>query len=481
MLLAALAVDLLSKNMRTNLELARNEIAERKLAEEALQRTITRSRKMADQFQTVIQIGNKINSSLGFEERMMMVYEQCKQLGDTDTFYVATYDDQTNMASFPFFMKEGELRSIAGRNLKDAIGLTGYVVESKQTLYIPDQSDPPAGITLIRTPGIPTRSYIGVPMILNERVVGVVSLQSNSPNAYTPDQILTLELVATQIAIAIQNSQLYEQVKQELIERKRIEQEIFMLNAFLEKRVEERTRELHEAQEQLVRKEKLATLGMLAGSVGHELRNPLGVINTSIYYLDLVQPQVNEKIKQHHAMIQQEVRNADKIISDLLDFGRNINAEKELVSVPEIVQRTLDRFPVPATLNLVLKLPASLPKVFADPHQVEQILGNLTTNACQVMVSEGSSNDAANGGMLTISAIKQKEMVVISVKDTGPGISSENMKKLFEPLFSTKTKGIGLGLTVSRKMAEANGGRVDVSSSPGKGSTFRLYLPVGEE
>jgi len=607
MFIAALAVDLLSKNMRTNLERARNEIAERKLVEEALQRIVIRSQQLADQFQTVIQIGNKINSGLGFEKRMLMVYEQCQQLGDTDTFYVATYDDQTGMVSFPFFMKEGELRSVTGRDIRDNSGLTGHVIENRCTLYIPDQNDPPAGVSVIRTPGIPTQSYIGVPLILDDRVVGVVSLQSNLPNAYSPEQVRTLELVATQVAIAIQNSQLYEQVRQELAERKRAEeelrgseirfrsfieqsplaigvfnlegfclyanlkfieilgfrgiedliglpafdlfapqyreeskertrrrlqglpvppvyesiiirtdgtqipvqlavapiqlpsgvtsiafltditeqkkaaQEIQELNTSLEKRVEERTRELKEAQEQLVRKEKLATLGMLAGSVGHELRNPLGVINTSIYYLDLVQPQADKKIKQHHDMIQQEVRNADKIISDLLDFGRNINADRELVFVPEIVQRTLDRFPVTASVKLMLDFPADLPKVFADPHQVEQILGNLTINACQVMTSEDSSTEVFTGGVLTISARKEKEMVEISVKDTGPGIPPENMKKLFEPLFSTKTKGIGLGLAVSRKLAEANGGWMDVVSSPGKGSTFYLYLPVGEQ
>jgi len=269
--------------------------------------------------------------------------------------------------------------------------------------------------------------------------------------------------------------------RNEIAERKLAEEKIRQLNATLEQRVEERTSALQDAQEQLLRKEKLATLGMLAGSVGHELRNPLGVINTSIYYLNLVQPQADEKIKQHHAMIQQEVRNADKIISDLLDFGRNINAERELVSVPEIVQRTLERFPVPASVEVKLEFPADLPKVFADPHQVEQILGNLTTNASQVMVSEGTiTNETNNDSILTISGIKQMDMVVISIKDTGLGISPENIKKIFEPLFSTKTKGIGLGLAVSRKMAEANGGGIEVESELGKGSTFKLYVPVGE-
>jgi signal transduction histidine kinase len=212
--------------------------------------------------------------------------------------------------------------------------------------------------------------------------------------------------------------------------------------------------------------------------VGHELRNPLGVISTSIYYLKLVQPEADEKIKQHHAMIEQEVHNADKIITDLLDFARVVSVDREPVSVPDLVQRVLGRFPVPALVEVALKLPASLPMVFADPPQMVQVLGNLTVNACQAMASAAG---VAKGGKLTISALQQKDMVAVAVKDTGTGISPENMKKLFEPLFTTKVKGIGLGLVVSRKLAEANGGRIEVKSEPGKGSTFTLVLPVGSK
>jgi signal transduction histidine kinase len=121
-------------------------------------------------------------------------------------------------------------------------------------------------------------------------------------------------------------------------------------------------------------------------------------------------------------------------------------------------------------VKVALKLPANLPKVFADPRQMEQVLGNFTTNACQAMMPQG--------GKLTISAFRKKELVAIAVKDTGTGITPEIMKKLFEPLFTTKVKGIGLGLVVSRKLAEANGGRIEVESQPGKGSTFTLVLPV---
>jgi len=272
------------------------------------------------------------------------------------------------------------------------------------------------------------------------------------------------------------------------IERKQAEESLQNYAARLEEEVCTRTDELRKAQEQLVRREKLSVLGQMAGSVGHELRNPLGVINTSIYYLKLVQPEAGAKIKQHLGIIEQEVQNADKIIGDLLDFARIKSVEREPVSVAELVQRVMERFPAPASVKVMLKIPTDLPMVFADPRQVEQVLGNLVTNACQAMVS---TIGVAKGGKLTVRGDcvvaknaprndNSQQWVRIAVKDTGTGITPENMPKLFEPLFTTKVKGIGLGLMVSQKLAEANGGRIEVESQAGKGSTFTVYLPVQE-
>jgi len=294
--------------------------------------------------------------------------------------------------------------------------------------------------------------------------------------------------------IKINNNVNFGTIIHDITKRKRAEEKLKEYSEHLEEMVTDRTRELSEAQEQLVRKEKLATLGQLAGSVGHELRNPLGVINTSIYYLKMVQPDAGEKIKRYHAMIEQEVHNADKIISDLLDFARGINAEREPASVPELVQRVLERFPAPPPVKVRLEIPADLPMVFADPRQVEQVLDNLVVNAYQAMASQKSSatgvtspagtisTSSTNGGKLVISAkpstVNGQSSVAIAVKDTGTGITPENMQKLFEPLFTTKAKGIGLGLAVSRKLAEANGGRIEVQSELGVGSTFTLVLLV---
>jgi PAS domain S-box-containing protein len=254
--------------------------------------------------------------------------------------------------------------------------------------------------------------------------------------------------------------------------RKQAEKVLEEYNTRLEMEVEQRTRELRETQEQLLRKEKLVVLGELAGTMGHELRNPLGVINSAIYYLILVQPEAGEKIKKYHAMIEQEVRTAEKIITDLLDFARITSVEQELVSISGLVQGVLSRFHVPSPVKVILKLPPALPMVFADPHHLEQVLGNLVTNACQAMQA---------GGRLTISAHMANELVAITVKDNGIGILPENIKNVFEPLYTTRAKGIGLGLAISRKLAAANGGRIEVESAPGKGSSFTLWLPINKD
>ncbi|MBI5954825.1 MAG: PAS domain S-box protein [Chloroflexi bacterium] len=249
-------------------------------------------------------------------------------------------------------------------------------------------------------------------------------------------------------------------------------------NTRLEAEVQQRTLELREAQEQLVRQERLATLGQLAGGVGHELRNPLGVISNAVYYLKLIQPDASDKVHEYLNIIEKEIHASDKIVTDLLDFTRIKSLDRRPVSVSELVAQTLERYPVPPSIEKLVKLPTDLPKIYADPQHVIQTLVNLVSNACQAIVNERSTTGMLNAGKLTITAAAENDMIRIDVQDTGTGISPENMKRLFEPLFTTKTKGIGLGLAVSRKLIEANGGRIEVESKPGQGSIFTVLLPT---
>jgi signal transduction histidine kinase len=206
----------------------------------------------------------------------------------------------------------------------------------------------------------------------------------------------------------------------------------------------------------------------------------------------MVQTDAPDKVKEYLNLIQKNVNISEKIIADLLEFTRVKTAARERISISDLVHQTLERFPAPESIQVTLDLPADLPQVHVDPLQVVQVLGNLTLNACQAMKDGGQlsvisrqlpviSNQSSveteplitdNRSLIT------GDWILITVKDTGSGISPDNMKKLFEPLFTTKAKGIGLGLAVCQNLIEANGGRIEVESEVGVGSTFTLYLPL---
>jgi len=258
-------------------------------------------------------------------------------------------------------------------------------------------------------------------------------------------------------------------IVRDITERKQAEEAKVEYAARLEREVQERTRQLGEAQDRLVRQERLAVLGQLAGGVGHELRNPLAIIFNAVYYLKLVLPDAGEKIVEYLTIIDNETRTAEKIVADLLDFARPTSADREPVAAADLARRVLERYPAPTGVTVSVQAGADLPPAYADPRQMTQVLGNLVVNACQAM---------PQGGRLTISATRRGKEMSIAVADTGVGIAPENMARLFDPLFSTRARGIGLGLAVCARLAEANGGRIEAHSEPEVGSTFTLYLPL---
>jgi PAS domain S-box-containing protein len=257
----------------------------------------------------------------------------------------------------------------------------------------------------------------------------------------------------------------------DITERKRAQEALKRYSERLEEMVEERTKKLRDAQEQLVRREKLAILGQLAGGVGHELRNPLGVISNAVYFLQMTLVDADEATREYLGLIHAEVRNATRIVSGLLDYARTRPADRQEVPVTALVADVLDRHPPPPGVQVATEVPADLPPAFVDPAQIGLVQGNLVRNAYQAM---------PEGGTLTISGRTADGHVELSVADDGCGISSENMRRLFEPLYTTKARGIGLGLAICKNLVEANGGRIRVQSREGDGSTFTITMPTRE-
>jgi PAS domain S-box-containing protein len=256
----------------------------------------------------------------------------------------------------------------------------------------------------------------------------------------------------------------------DITERKRAEEELKNYSGRLEVMVSERTRQLMEAQDQLVKKEKLAVLGKLAGGVGHELRNPLGAIKNAAYFLTMALETPDPDVKEMVELINKEVARSEDIISSLLDFARPKTLTLRKESVKKVVNEALKRNPVPRNVTVIDNLDETLPEIQADPDKLLQVFNNIISNAFQAM---------PEGGKLTItSKLSGHELVSIAFVDTGTGISAENMKKLFEPLFTTKIKGIGLGMVVTKTIVEAHGGTIDVQSVEEKGATFTVNLPI---
>ena len=240
--------------------------------------------------------------------------------------------------------------------------------------------------------------------------------------------------------------------------------------------VDERTAELRQslveldaAQERLVQSERLAAIGQLASAVGHELRNPLGVLSNVFYLLRQRLGQDDAFVDRQLDTGEREVAAATLIVSDLLEYSKPRQAVFEAVDVPALVDEVLSVAPPPTGVELGRRLPPGLPPIRADRQQLRQVLLNLVSNAYDAM---------PDGGLLVIEADQDGESVRFTVSDTGGGIAPEARPHLFEPFFTTKAKGIGLGLAVSNRIVEAHGGTLEVATHEATGASFSVVLPV---
>jgi len=228
-------------------------------------------------------------------------------------------------------------------------------------------------------------------------------------------------------------------------------------------------RKLETMREEIRRSERLSAIGQLATMVGHDLRNPLTSIQNAAYFLKMkLGGSTDEKVKKMFGIINNEVGYANKIVNDLLDFSTVKKPEFTKVNLVSLIKDALAQLDVPENVNIVTKFSES-PIIEADPDQLRRIFLNIALNGVQAI---------PNGGELTVSTRNVDDFVEVAFIDTGVGIPEENMSKIFTPLFTTKSKGVGLGLCICNNLVEGHGGKIDVISKVGVGSTFTIKLPI---
>ncbi|MCD6498294.1 MAG: GAF domain-containing protein [Deltaproteobacteria bacterium] len=293
------------------------------------------------------------------------------------------------------------------------------------------------------------------------RTLGLLAIDDDRMReAYSENEVEEFRRLADQVAVGIQNSRLYERMKE---------------------------------------RDRLAALGQMAAGLAHEIRNPLGAIKGAAQCLEdermdslqgVKSPFVDGNPKQMPAafgedasefvdIIVEEVDRLNRVVSQFLDYARPLDSQKDPVDVNTVLRRTAQLMvPKSGRHAVELKLSDEKPTVRGDPGQLQQVFLNLGLNGIQAMDEPG---------VLTLSTdVRHNEwdqdmtpMVIISFSDTGRGIKPEQMKQLFVPFFTTRPGGTGLGLPICQKIAEAHGGRIEVNSTPGTGSTFTVVLPKG--
>jgi signal transduction histidine kinase len=239
----------------------------------------------------------------------------------------------------------------------------------------------------------------------------------------------------------------------------------------LEKEVDIRTKDLEQVQEKLIRSERLAAVGELASGVGHELRNPLNVIRNCAYLLNMaLTEKSDEEATNTLKVLDKQIDIANKIVTDLLDFTRIKPPSQVRADLKNLIEESLSWTVIPEQVKVNVNLNGHAKPIKTDPEQMSRVFSNLISNAVQSINGKG--------GEVNISAAADSEYISVFFRDTGCGIPEENMQKIFEPLFTTKPKGIGLGLAISKRLVEQNGGKIEVASQVGQGTTFTVKIPI---
>jgi signal transduction histidine kinase len=344
---------------------------------------------------------------------------------------------------------------IRSTHIKLGEGIAGRVALTGKALLL-SRREAPIMLRAVRRREEEISSAISVPLQIENRIVGTLNVnESARATEFSEEDLRALMIFANQAAVALEKAQLYRDSQRQL------EKLLSVLD------------ELSRTQAQLLHSEKLASLGVLAGGVAHEINNPLMVI-LGRTELTLMQDDLPAEAKSNLDTIRQETERIAHIVQGLLTFARKSRQDKiETVSVNEVLERTLilsEHQLVVANVEVVRELAPDLPAIQANPGQLQQVFMNLIINAYHAMPS---------GGTLTIRTgpVPQRR-VFIEVEDTGVGISAENLNRIFDPFFTTKEegKGTGLGLAVSRNIIEGHGGIIGAESTPDVGTIFRVVL-----
>ncbi len=345
--------------------------------------------------------------------------------------------------------------------LDPEVSVVSRSVIEKKPFVIPDAMND-ARVNPLLKRKFNLHSLVVIPLLAKDKALGAIAADHVEPGRkLTQETLDSVMAFAQQAALAIQNASRY--------------QELRNFSQKMEEKIQKMTADLRKTEAQLIRSEKLAALGQLAAGIAHEIRNPLTSINILIHALLEKFPSENPQ-RQDLKVIEEEIHRIDEILDQFLRFAKPAPPFLEKTDPLSIFEEILLllRPQIEKEKITVHKEFQSLPMVLMDREQIKQAMLNLLLNAIQAM---------PQGGPLILSGRNSEEgqWVELSIRDSGVGISEEDLNRLFDPFFSTKEGGIGLGLSITHRIIDQHHGKIEVASKPGEGTVFTVWLPIHYE
>jgi signal transduction histidine kinase/putative methionine-R-sulfoxide reductase with GAF domain len=331
----------------------------------------------------------------------------------------------------------------------------------KKPFVIPEAQNDPR-VNPVMKERFNLHSLVVIPLLVKDRALGAIAADHvEAGRSITKQTLESVMTFAQQAGLAIHNAFMYQELK--------------TFSQQMEEKIQQTTADLRRTEAQLIRSEKLAALGQLAAGIAHEIRNPLTSINILIHSLR-DKPSDEERHQEDLRVIEEEIHRINEIVDQFLRFAKPappLLQESDVLSLFEETLHLLKPQVEKQRISVQKEFP-SLPPAVLDREQMKQVILNLLLNALQAM---------PGGGLLRLSGqvLEDNRWIQLSIQDTGVGIPPEDMNKLFDPFFSTKEGGVGLGLSIAHRIIDQHRGKIQMESTPGKGTLFTLWLPISQE
>jgi signal transduction histidine kinase/FixJ family two-component response regulator len=412
-----------------------------------------RLQRRSEELEALVRIGGEFNQRLGLGDLTELILIVAGQESGADYAELYLFDDNQGLLLYRNTAQHQRTPAEAGETLRRAESPAGRVFHTGEPVLIShlDENQRNSSNGLAHYP-----AAAAAPLKHHGKLVGILVIAGAAPDQFSENDLRLLRSIGEQAALAVRNAQLYAELQS------------YAQN--LEDMVEVRTEELRATQAELVRTEKLAALGRLAAGIAHEVNNPLQpILNCLEVTLEDIESgaQVDSEVLR---VAEREVQRIKTIVTRLLDFARPNTTDMVEVDLRELIDevlvlsaKQLERMRVRVHKKL-----AQTPLLIGNPTQLKQVMLNLVLNAMEAM---------PEGGDLTIDLRDSNRDAEITIMDTGIGMDSQTVARIFEPFYSTKGEGTGLGLAVTYGIIEGHGGTIQVDSEPGKGSRFTIWLP----